>query len=145
VHVLRCTIDELRERFAQSAAASGAQHGDTSNSISIITLNERQLTLSAHVDVSGLRPGGVVSGPTIMAIVDSAGWLLTIAHNGTEYDAVTTDLSVQFLRPCQPGELKVTATALRIGRRCIIGVGLGGSEQETAVNSVITFAPVKRI
>lgn len=64
-----------------------------------------------------LRPGGVISGPTLMAMADSAAYALILAHIGEVAMAVTTSLTIHFLRPCAPGELHAEATMLRLGRK----------------------------
>lgn len=64
-----------------------------------------------------LRPGGVISGPTLMAMADTAAYTLMLAHIGEVVMAVTTSLTIHFLRPCAPGDLHAEATMLRLGRR----------------------------
>jgi acyl-coenzyme A thioesterase PaaI-like protein len=59
-----------------------------------------------------LRPGGVISGPTQMALADTAAYALVLAHIGEVAMAVTTSLTIHFLRGCKPGDL------LRRGRPC---------------------------
>ncbi len=64
-----------------------------------------------------LRPGGVISGPTLMSMADTAAYALMLAHLGEVAMAVTTSLTIHFLRPCAPGDLHAEATMLRLGRR----------------------------
>lgn len=64
-----------------------------------------------------LRPGGVISGPTLMSLADTAAYALVLAHIGEVAMAVTTSLNIHFLRPCAPGELVAEASLLRLGRR----------------------------
>jgi len=64
-----------------------------------------------------LRPGGVISGPTMMSMADTAAYALVLAHIGEVPMAVTTSLTIHFLRPCKPGDLVADATLLRLGRR----------------------------
>lgn len=68
-----------------------------------------------------LRPGGVISGPTLMSVADAAMYALVLAHIGELAMAVTTSLTMHFLRPCAPGELTAEATLLRLGRRIATG------------------------
>lgn len=67
-----------------------------------------------------LRPGGIVSGPTQMALTDSAAYALVLAHIGPVAMAVTSSLNYQFLRPCRPGLLVADARLLRLGRRSVV-------------------------
>jgi uncharacterized protein (TIGR00369 family) len=64
-----------------------------------------------------LRPGGVISGPTMMSMADTAAYALVLAHIGEVPMAVTTSLTIHFLRPCKAGDLVADATLLRLGRR----------------------------
>lgn len=64
-----------------------------------------------------LRPGGVISGPTLMSLADTAAYALVLAHIGEVAMAVTTSLTIHFLRPCKPGDLIAEGTLLRLGRR----------------------------
>lgn len=66
-----------------------------------------------------LRPGGLVSGPTQMGLVDSVGYCLVAAHFGPVEMAVTSALNMQFLRPCRPGVLTADAVLLKLGRRLV--------------------------
>lgn len=67
-----------------------------------------------------LRPGGIVSGPTQMALTDSAAYALVLAHIGPVAMAVTSSLAYQFLRPCRPGLITADAHLLRLGRRSAV-------------------------
>jgi len=64
-----------------------------------------------------LRPGGVISGPTMMGLADTTAYYLVLAHIGEVAMAVTTSLTIHFLRPCKPGDLYAEASLLRLGRR----------------------------
>ena len=64
-----------------------------------------------------LRPGGLISGPTQMSMADSGAYAVLLAHIGEVAMAVTTSLTIHFLRPCKPGDLYAEATLLRLGRR----------------------------
>lgn len=67
-----------------------------------------------------LRPGGVISGPTLMSLADTAAYALVLAHIGDQLMAVTSQLNMSFLRGAQPGDLHAEAEMLRLGRRLAI-------------------------
>lgn len=67
-----------------------------------------------------LRPGGVISGPTLMSVADSAAYALVLAHIGDQLMAVTSQLNMSFLRGAQPGDIHAEAELLRLGRRLAI-------------------------
>ena len=64
-----------------------------------------------------LRPGGLISGPTQMAMADSAAYAMVLAHIGEVAMAVTTSLTIHFLRGAKPGELFAEGTLLKLGRK----------------------------
>lgn len=64
-----------------------------------------------------LRPGGVVSGPTLMSLADTATYALVLAHIGEVAMAVTTSLTMHFLRGAAPGPITAEARLLKLGRR----------------------------
>lgn len=64
-----------------------------------------------------LRPSGLVSGPAQMALADTAAYALVLAHIGEVPMAVTTSLTIHFLRGAKPGDLQAEATLLKLGRR----------------------------
>ncbi|MBS0560755.1 MAG: PaaI family thioesterase [Proteobacteria bacterium] len=63
-----------------------------------------------------LRPGGVVAGPILFAAADVATYALILARTG-DADAVTVDLTINFLRGGRNLPLVAEATPLRAGRR----------------------------
>lgn len=83
----------------------------------VIALTPGRLTLSRPCGEQTLRPGGVVSGPTLMGLADHAVYALVLAHIGPVAMAVTTSLTMHFLRPARPGEVLAEVRLLRLGRR----------------------------
>lgn len=67
-------------------------------------------------DQTNLRPGGTVSGPTLMTAVDQAAYALVLAHLGPAALAVTSHLAIDFLRRPTTGELLVDVELLKLGR-----------------------------
>ena len=93
-------------------------------------------------DPSSLRPGGVISGPTLMAVADTAAYALVLAHIGEVPMAVTTSLTMHFLRPTKPGDLTAEASLLRLGRRiatCDIRLWTEGPDR-IAAHATVAYA-----
>lgn len=89
-----------------------------------------------------LRPGGVISGPTLMSLSDTAAYALVLAHIGDQLMAVTSSLNMSFLRGAQPGDLHAEAQMLRLGRRiavCDVRLWTEGPER-LAAQAVVTYA-----
>ena len=72
-----------------------------------------------RADARDLRPGGIVSGSTLMALADVCVYALVLAHIGPVEMAVTNTLTIHFLRPCPAGPVTAEATLLRLGRRIV--------------------------
>lgn len=68
-----------------------------------------------------LRAGGTVNGPALMTLADTALYAAVLTRVGLVPLAVTSDLSIHFLRKPEPVDLIGTATILRMGRRLAVG------------------------
>jgi uncharacterized protein (TIGR00369 family) len=69
-----------------------------------------------------LRPGGTVSGPTLMALADFAMYVVLLSAIGPVGLAVTTNLNINFLRKGAPGkDVLAEAKLLKLGRRLAVG------------------------
>lgn len=68
-----------------------------------------------------LRPGDTISGPTLMMLADTSAYLAILATVGLEALAVTTHLSIDFLRKPKGGsELEAHAEIVKQGRRLVV-------------------------
>ena len=67
------------------------------------------------------RPGGIISGMTIMGAADVAMWLAIMTMRGTDEHWVTADMKTAFLRPGAGEALLCQAKVLRLGRRTVYG------------------------
>lgn len=67
-----------------------------------------------------LRPGGSISGPTIMGLADAAMYAAIMARLGRLEMAVTQDLNIHFLRKPREADLVARAHILRLGRRSVV-------------------------
>ena len=69
-----------------------------------------------------LRPGGTVSGPTLMALADCAMYVVLLSAIGPVGLAVTTNLNINFLRKGAPGhDIIAAARLLKLGKRLAVG------------------------
>lgn len=69
-----------------------------------------------------LRPGAFVSGPSQFGLADAALWYLVFGATGRiEPMALTSELSIRFLRPAQGAVLWARATLDVAGRRNVVG------------------------
>jgi uncharacterized protein (TIGR00369 family) len=78
--------------------------------------------LREHYRESMLRPGGTVSGPTLMALADYAMYVVLLSATGPVGLAVTTNLNINFMRKGPPGQdILAVAKLLKLGKRLAVG------------------------
>jgi acyl-coenzyme A thioesterase PaaI-like protein len=74
------------------------------------------------IDPGSLRPGAYVSGPTQFGLADAALWYLVFGAIGRiEPMALTSELSIRYLRPAQGAVLWARASLESAGSRSIVG------------------------
>jgi uncharacterized protein (TIGR00369 family) len=84
-----------------------------------------------------VRPGGTVSGPVMMTVADFAMYGVVLSLIGRVELAVTTNLSINFLRRPPPGDVLAKARILKLGKRLAVGeVYLHGGDDEDLVAHV---------
>lgn len=90
-----------------------------------------------------LRPGGTVSGPSIFALADIGTYLAVLAMIGPQALAVTTNISMDFMRkPASGTDLIGETRLLKLGRRLAVGDCLIYSENrpEPVARASMTYA-----
>jgi uncharacterized protein (TIGR00369 family) len=68
-----------------------------------------------------LRPGGTVSGPSLMALADTAMWAAVLGAIGPVAMTVTTHLDIDFLRFVGSHDVVADVRLLKLGRRLAVG------------------------
>ena len=71
-------------------------------------------------NTSMLRPGGTISGPSMMALADACMYAVIMSAIGQVALAVTTNLNINFLR--KPGQKDIIAEGkiLKLGKRLAV-------------------------
>ncbi|MES2885295.1 MAG: PaaI family thioesterase [Pseudomonadota bacterium] len=67
-----------------------------------------------------LRPGNVLSGPTLMTAVDTAMYVAVLGHIGVQLMAVTADMNLRFISKGLVGDVIADARILKLGRKLIV-------------------------
>jgi uncharacterized protein (TIGR00369 family) len=81
-----------------------------------------------------LRPGGTISGPTMMALADFAMYVAVLAAIGPVPLAVTINLNINFLRKPSNTDLTAEARLLKVGKRLATGeITIRAAQNEEAV------------
>jgi uncharacterized protein (TIGR00369 family) len=70
---------------------------------------------------NSLRPGGTISGPTMMALADFAMYVAVFSAVGAQPLAVTTNLNINFLMKPAQTDLIAEARLLKAGKRLVVG------------------------
>ena len=89
-----------------------------------------------------LRPGGTVSGPTLVWLADLGFYLLIMGRLGTVAQAVTTNLNINFLRRPEPADLIGEGRLMKLGRSLAVGdftIWSDGSDEAVA-HATLTYA-----
>jgi uncharacterized protein (TIGR00369 family) len=68
-----------------------------------------------------IRPGGTISGPTMMTLADFAMYVGVLASIGPVPLAVTTNLNINFLRKPGARDLIAECWLLKLGKRLAVG------------------------
>lgn len=89
-----------------------------------------------------LRPGGTISGPSMFALADFALYAAILASIGPVALAVTTNLTINFLRKPEARDLICECRLLKLGRRLAVGEALIASdgEEELAAHATGTYS-----
>jgi uncharacterized protein (TIGR00369 family) len=94
------------------------------------------------IDERHLRPGDTVSGPSMFWLADCAFYVAVLASIGREAQAVTTNMTINFLRRPTLNDLVGEARILKLGRRLAVGDvtlwSLGGVQP--VAHAIATYA-----
>ena len=89
-------------------------------------------TVSHEIGPTELRPGGTVSGPVLMTVADVALYVAIFGEVGIVPLAVTTNLTINFLRkPAANKSIIGVCKLLKVGKRLVVGEVLLYSEDTT--------------
>jgi len=115
--IAKMTVAELEE-YLHAVFPQVFSDGD----ISIESADGTTCLLRQRYSDRMLRPGGTVSGPTLMALADFAMYVVLLSAIGPVGLAVTTNLNINFLRKGQPGQdVFAAARLLKLGKRLAVG------------------------
>jgi uncharacterized protein (TIGR00369 family) len=114
---LLMTVDEL-ERFL---AAEFPQVFHSESGLAIDAVWEGGCRVRQAFREASVRPGGTISGPTMMALADFAMYVAVLGAIGPVPLAVTINLNINFLRKPAPRDLTAEARLLKVGRQLAMG------------------------
>jgi uncharacterized protein (TIGR00369 family) len=132
------SVAEL-EKFLHEEFPQAFKGGD----ISIESADGTSCLLRQRYSDQMLRPGGTISGPTLMAMADLAMYVVLLSAIGPIGLAVTTSLNINFLRKGQPGkDILAAARLLKLGKRLAVGEVnlLSGSSPDPIAHVTSTYS-----
>jgi acyl-coenzyme A thioesterase PaaI-like protein len=109
----------------------------------IDAVGDRGATVSHEIGPGELRPGGTVSGPVMMTVADVALYVAILGEIGIVPLAVTTSLTINFLRkPRADRRIVGVCKLMKVGRTLAVGeVALYSQGEPDAVAHVVgTYA-----
>ena len=115
---------------------------ETTPLAAVLGIRAERITFSAAV----VRPGGTYSGPALMALVDMCMYAAVLGTTGEDLRALTTNLSITFLR--RPPARDLIARCRLLNRSPELAVGLivvypegdEDDEAEIVCTSTCTYA-----
>ncbi len=136
------TVEEFRQIMRDSlpfAAVFGAE---------IIEMGEGRAVAALPFKSDFLRPGGTIGGPLLMMLADLVVYAAVLSAIGRVELAVTTSLTINFLRKPPPAGICAEAKLLKLGSRLAVGeVALfteGDSEMVAHVVATYSIPPRHR-
>ena len=111
------SAEELERRLA----AEFPEAFNAASGLSIVDAWHGGARVRQNFVASSMRPGGTISGPTIMALADVAAYVAILASIGWVPLAVTTSLNINFLRKPAPGALIGECRLIKLGKRLAVG------------------------
>jgi uncharacterized protein (TIGR00369 family) len=108
----------------------------------VTAMGEGKVTVEMPFRPAFVRPGGTVAGPMMMALADCAMYGAVLAGDSAAIMAVTSNLSIHFLRGAKPAALIAEAALMRMGRRlAVVAVTLRSKGEPKPVAHVMgTYA-----
>ena len=84
--------------------------------------DEKSITVKQNISELNLRPGGTISGPTMMALADFAIYAAILREVGLVELAVTTSFNINFLKkPEATRDIFAKCNLLKCGKTLAIG------------------------
>lgn len=88
----------------------------------IVSVGNGTALVTHPVGHEELRPGGTVSGPTMMALADVALYVAILGEIGIVPLTVTTSFNINFLKRPQPtNSIRAESRLLKLGKTLVVG------------------------
>ena len=119
----------------------------SSGGLSIRSIEPGRATIGLDAGEGHLRPGGTVNGPALFTLADFAAYAVILGHVGKQALAVTTNLSINFLRKAPPGPVVGHCRLLKLGKRLAVTdcdiMAAGGGDLIAEAHATYSLPPSK--
>jgi uncharacterized protein (TIGR00369 family) len=134
----KLTADELEQML--SPEFPRLFHPETG--IAILKVWDRGATVRQGFHPRALRPGGTISGASMMILTDFTMYVAVLATVGWVPGAVTTNLNINFLSKPAPRALEANCRLIKLGRRLAVGeIGIRSEgEADLVAHATSTYA-----
>jgi uncharacterized protein (TIGR00369 family) len=106
-------------------------------------VGHRFARLRCRYDERQLRPGGTISGPTMMTLADTGLYVAILASIGPVALAVTTNLNINFLKKPAQRDLLAECRLMKLGKRLAVGevaIWSDGEPEEMVAHATGTYS-----
>jgi acyl-coenzyme A thioesterase PaaI-like protein len=119
---MNSTSDSLPAKATASEIGSFLLREFPQTKCTVVTVGRLTATVRHAIGVGELRPGGTVSGPVLMTVADVALYVAILGEIGLVPLAVTTNLSINFLRrPAADAAVVGVCRLMKVGKALIVG------------------------
>lgn len=118
-------------------AFNGAQ-----NRSEVILMEDGHAIMRLKAGPEHLRPGDYISGPTQMSLADSVTYMAIFTRLGITPMTVTSNLNMNFLRPCIGESVVAEAKLMKLGRTLAVAeveIRADGSDK-VASHAIVTYS-----
>ncbi|MBK8458158.1 MAG: PaaI family thioesterase [Phyllobacteriaceae bacterium] len=124
------------------------QLNDTHAAYRALEIHPGGCTVRLDADERHLRPGDTVSGPSLFTLADIGGYVLALSHAEPDALAVTTNLSINFMRKAAAGPLDGHCRILKMGKALMVFdidiVPAGGGDTIAHATGTYSLPPRRR-
>jgi uncharacterized protein (TIGR00369 family) len=131
----KVSVDEVNAFLDETFGSAG-------NRARVAALEDGRAVMRLEVTAEHLRPGNYISGPTQMTLADSVTYAAIFTRLGIVPMTVTTNLNINFLRPCIGQVVIAEARLMKLGGTLAVAeveIRAEGSPR-IASHAIVTYA-----
>jgi len=137
-------MTELRRSRDDLTAFLAREFPQVAPDVVIEALAPMTATMRLRRHEKHLRPGGTISGPSMALLADVTAYVALLGMIGEQALAVTTNLSLNFLRKPADADLLCDGRLLKLGKRLAVGDAVlyseGGDPAQPVAHATFTYA-----